>query len=560
MNLKRPLEVAQASSLQMGRMQAGSLRYFSRFLATFLFCVAALFDVSVAVASETKARLYECQIEPKPGENFSYAAVQCWVPASLTEIKGVLCIILHPLDNGGALLKEPNPWIELAARHDHALVAVAFVESRDKTKHWHTANQGSGRALLAALDELAGETGLPAFRYAPATIGGVCAAGQFAYEFAAFAPARTKAFFTIGGGMHDVAHAAEASGASGVLIGTPDRGDWAVENILSLFSEGRKYGAPWAFALETIETYDTGGCSLLVGQFLEGLMSSQSQDAAGIRDNRGIILPLSDLKAPRDTDTEAVASFIAQLSQTELTCSFSNEATGQAWKASDQRSAYPALSFLGRPLPQLGSVEPNINLGRTILADDGTGEVTAEVNVSCEPGVADSIAIVADKTRTRSDIEPVGPGKWHAQCRVNLTPLPIGAYNIELPIRFLKDGKCILGGISAFLTGTIAGDIQVEPKAMGVGSVAPGKAHSGTIRLTSRSGTPIEILEIKSDTPNWIAPKVESTDGSAVTLRFDMEPTMEMAGRTFSGYLTMRVKSKYEQTIKLLCYGTVTPE
>lgn len=495
---------------------------------------------------------YEVQIESRTEDNFRYAAVQCWLPANRKEVRGILCIVLHPDGMNGRILKSPEPWWDLASSHGFALVGASFVEPADPTKYWFQANRGSGRALLKALDELADQSGLSALRKSPILIAGVCAAGQFAYEFAGFAPDRIAAFVTIGGGKHDIGLAAKAATTPGLLIAAPDRGDWAVENMLSLFSEGRKSSAPWALSLERIKEYDAGKSSNLTARFLASVMT-YIRKARKVDWGTGdtVILPLDRLSETR------AGTLIKRLADGGLTCCFPNQATAQTWLANNtEYSMVP--SFLGVALPVRGTTQPRIELGRIDLAPDGSGTATVKVDISCLPGMADAVAVPAvERLRTESQISSIGQSKWRARCRLNLTGLPSGAFTTDLPVRFLKDGKLMLGGLTTLLSGTIVGDVQVTPRAITFGSIRIGEYRSVKIKLASQSNTPIKISKIESDLPDWIAAKVKTDGHSTVEIQCDAQPPLQSSKKQFGGYLTIKLKSTYEQKVRLFCFGSI---
>ena len=180
-------------------------------------------------------------------------------------------------------LRSPQPWRRLASQYDCALVAASFAESSDSAKPWGRAMLGSGAALLRAIDQFSGEAGLPAMKSVPIVLAGVCEAGQFAHEFAAFAPVRTAAFVTIGGGKHNLEIANEAAGIPGLFVVCRDRGAYAVENMLTVFADGRQADAPWGITFESINAYDAGRSSSLVQAFLRSALASASSDRTDLR-------------------------------------------------------------------------------------------------------------------------------------------------------------------------------------------------------------------------------------------------------------------------------------
>jgi pimeloyl-ACP methyl ester carboxylesterase len=238
-----------------------------------------------------------CEIEARQNENFDYAAVELW-NAELPDLRGVLCLVLHPLGHGGSTLAHPEPWIELAKRCHCAVMSVSFAQSDDPTANWCQAERGTGRALLAALDILAKETGNSSINTAPITVVGVCAAGQFSFHLAAFAPERIHAFMTIGGGKHDLSKVAAAGQAHALIVVTPDRPPYAVTNLEALYAAGVSRGSPWQKTSEPISNYDAGnfftqGLSFLESSLKNSTSDSKTADASTASSSTPEFLPVS---------------------------------------------------------------------------------------------------------------------------------------------------------------------------------------------------------------------------------------------------------------------------
>ena len=196
--------------------------------------------------TENDVRFYQCQIEPRKNENFSFADVQCWLPPANQNIVGVLCIVLHPHNNSRVRFDNAQAWIALTKRYHCGLLAISFVPQNSDLVPWSWASEGSGRALLAAIAKISEESNMLSLQQSPIVIAGICEAGDFAYQFAAFESERVKAFLAMGGSKHNINLAGAAASIPALLIAATDSGIEPVNNMLNLFAEGRKRSAPWA--------------------------------------------------------------------------------------------------------------------------------------------------------------------------------------------------------------------------------------------------------------------------------------------------------------------------
>jgi hypothetical protein len=468
------------------------------------------------MAANQATRFYEIQIEPQTDENFSYAYVQCWLPPSTPQIKGILCVVLHPHENRNVRFDNPQPWIEFAGQYGCAVLGVSFVEKDGDLVPWCAAGKGSGRALLDAVDELARQSSTPALSQALLTMAGICEAGQFAYEFAAWQPKRVRAFFTMGGGKHEVSLAQAAARVPGLLIAAPDRGQAATDNVSALFAAGRRHNALWIFAEEPVANYDRGECSRLAADFLS-----------------------TALEALGSSSSAATVSVLV-----------SKEPS-----APDERR----LSFVSKPLPKLGTILPQ-TLAMGVVDQEGMQkDCDVEFEVEAEKNIpAENIRILTNPEELTQKITPLGKGKWHVSCSLNPKKIPCGPFRIDVPVRFVdRDNQPIYGGISGMLTGRMTGDILINPIALNIGLIKGNTTKETRLVLKSRSDSKISIGEISSSFPEWVKCETIADHGTTIELVCRFTPPPNLRNKSFSSYLWIRVKSKYEQRIKVLFYGAV---
>jgi hypothetical protein len=498
-------------------------------------------------------RLYEVQVEPEAGENFSYAYVQCWLPPSAPQLKGILCVILHPHEHRTVRFADPRPWIELAAQYDCAVMGVSFVEKDGDLVPWSHAAKGSGRALTVAINELAEKSRTPGLGRVPLIVAGICEAGQFAHEFTAREPERVRAFFTMGGGRHDLALAQAAAGVPGLLIAGPDRGHNALNNMFNLFAEGRRHHAPWIFAAEPITEYDRGSSSALTVSFLELFLKRLNSSAD---ETATISVPLRQVVFSVGQYPKSIEPVLAKINASDLSGIFYDQSVAAEWQRQSLEPGQHNLSFVSQPLPPIGSVTPpTVSMGR-INVETTPQNCQAEFEVLCADGVqADDIKLLANPNELTYQTKKLTDNKWQVVCQLNPQAFPSGVFKLEVPIRIVGK-QSVYGGLSCLLTGRIVSDISATPAALNVGMLSrAGKELR--LRLKSASRTRIEIQEIQSSFPNWVRVEVKTSQDADVELLCKFAYPTDLKNESFGGYLNIKAKSKYGQLIKVLFYGSV---
>jgi hypothetical protein len=494
---------------------------------------------------------YECQIEPKTGENFSFAAIQCWLPLEKKELRGILCVVLHPHERDGMLIRDSKAWRLLAEKSGFAFVSVSLVECNDVTRHWFNAEQGSGRALLSGFEQLAEQTGHPEMKKVPIVITGVCAGGQFAYEFASFAPKRTAAFVTIGGGKHNVSLAARSSEVDGLLVICSDRGSAALFNMLSLFGEGEKSKARWALGLETIAPYDEGKCSSLVASYLEDILQGIAFGGAGGRRSM-VEKHMSDVLDHWKNEHPEIASGL-DLSGDSLNY-FPTESVANVWKGGFQAIQ---LSFPGYPLkPRLSTPNSDIDAGIIKRNDDGSAWVSLEIPVSSVRKDIDNVRL-GSTLQSEMEVLSQGEGKWLIKARIDLTSLPSGAVNLDLPIEARCAGNPIIGGLIVRLTANIQGAVKAN-STINLGELVAGQPKEFEIDLTARNtGSNLKILRISNHMGSWAEACSETVFADRKRIRFKVDPPYDLAGKAVSGKFEIEAATQYKETLKILLYGHI---
>jgi hypothetical protein len=477
------------------------------------FIFLLLFGGLLALAgarAEGRPAFYESQIEAGPDENFEFAAVQLWMPTVPEKVRGVLCVILHPLGQGASLLADPEPWIELARSENCALMSVSFAQSDDLTRDWCRAEQGTGRAVLASLSDIALQSGVPSLTTVPVVAVGVCAAGQFAFHLAAFASSRVASFVTIGGGKHDLSKVEAAAAVSALLVTTPDRGPSATQNLQSLYTEGKSLSAPWQVESEPIAQYNAGRCSSRVISFLRCQLAGLGKSAS----------ERTEVNLHLDT------------------------APG----------TWLPISICGIKLPQV-TVNPPTLLLEPLNSSAGIQTQSFTLVAAPKSSVATILTFQSDGA-IQTSVREKSPYQWNLECRFDPEKLPLGPFKLAISIRYLaKNNKRILGGERAVLCGFITGSVTWQPVSLNFGPVEAGHASIAFVKIGSRDGGPVRIGEVGCPYP-WIEATSSSGPGNTV-IKCEARPPLSAKGEEFAGYIRVEMWSPVRRSIKLFCCGSV---
>jgi poly(3-hydroxybutyrate) depolymerase len=244
---------------------------------------AAVWTVSVmlsipAVASALRERPTEPTIDESvpPGNNYDKAEFRLWLPDDVTTVRAAL--ILVPGSNGDGRPMADNPdWRAFATRNKLALVGCRFTDKKhDQSfiEYYVNVSQGSGQALLTAMETFAARSKHPELATVPFLLWGMSAGGEFNYEFVAWKPERVLAFVVNKGGIYYTALASQAArNVPGVLfIGGKDL-DSRIHIITGLFDLNRRAGAQWALAEEPSVAHVVGRSNELAKVLYEDVLN-----------------------------------------------------------------------------------------------------------------------------------------------------------------------------------------------------------------------------------------------------------------------------------------------
>lgn len=215
--------------------------------------ILLLLSLLAAAAVSALAQGATYDVAALPGANYAVASFRLWVPEGSAPLAAALVLVPGSNGDGRAAVDDPV-WQAFAVRHRLALVGCFFRDQRHDQnfiEQYANVAQGSGQALLGAMQEFAAQAAHPELAAAPFLLWGMSAGGEFNYEFTAWKPERVIAFVVNKGGIYYTALAPRAAReVPGMLfIGGSDL-DSRKEIIRGLFALNQRGGAYWALAEE----------------------------------------------------------------------------------------------------------------------------------------------------------------------------------------------------------------------------------------------------------------------------------------------------------------------
>ncbi len=205
-------------------------------------CAAAVYDAGAAYADGT-------------------LQLRVWLPAGVAVVRGA--VVLSPGGDGDnrAIIDDPA-WQQAATAWQFALVGTCMVGGAHQV-----AFQGSGDALLQALDQVAHDSGHPELAHVPCCLAGFSNGGAFSQTFNSYRPARVIAFVNNKSGLTKDYDNRAANDTPGLLL-YGELEDHSYSTMLpNLFRKHRGQRAPWALAVERGVNHAEGQTAPLIRAF-----------------------------------------------------------------------------------------------------------------------------------------------------------------------------------------------------------------------------------------------------------------------------------------------------
>lgn len=271
-----------------------------------------------------------------PGDKFDIAQFRLWVDDSTVKVRGIL--ILNPGSNtDGRENVGDADWQTFARQHDFALVATYWTDSPHDAmmiEEYADVANGSGEALLRALNEFSKDSGRQEIAAAPLLLWGHSAGGEYNYEFALWKPGRVIAFVVNKGNFYYSAVAsAQARQVPGLFfIGENDL-KYRNDSVQGIFSMNRRPGALWTLAYEPGAGHEVGMTKKMALTFFREIVPLRLGGAT--QSNSGAT-PLNSLVESSGSlgvfETLEVLP-VADETKKEPTAWLATEAIARAWQA-----------------------------------------------------------------------------------------------------------------------------------------------------------------------------------------------------------------------------------
>ncbi len=233
------------------------------------------------VSSAAFADTYETTAEP--GNVYNIAAFKLWHNPDIKKIRGIL--MLNPGSNGdGRGMVDDEYWQDFANKHDLALMGTYLTDHMHPNmmiEDYIKVGEGSGKAILDAIDHFADQSGHEELSYAPFLLWGHSAGGELNYEIAAWIPERVIAFVVNQGGYYySSVPPEETRKTPGLfLVGLKDLPSRNTM-IKGMYLTNRRAGALWTLAEEKNVAHEVIGGRDLAVSFYEEVMDKRLQENA----------------------------------------------------------------------------------------------------------------------------------------------------------------------------------------------------------------------------------------------------------------------------------------
>ena len=182
------------------------------------------------------------------GHNFDVAEFRLWVPDGIEDLRAILVLCNYHNGNGIGLTQS-EPWQDFARNEKLGLIGVHFKSYQNSAGYYSNASQGSGNALIKALDSLAQKNNLPEIKDLPFIMRGYSAGGVFSYNFSAYRPERVIAFVNIRGGSVGETISITKDIPGLMIIGENDV-PTRIDKIKEIVDLKRIEGGLWSYAIE----------------------------------------------------------------------------------------------------------------------------------------------------------------------------------------------------------------------------------------------------------------------------------------------------------------------
>jgi poly(3-hydroxybutyrate) depolymerase len=208
-----------------------------------------------------------------PGANYDKADFRFWAPDGVSKLDGIL--VLNPGSNGEGRQQASDPvWRAWAASHRLAIIGTHFTDKQPSiVEDYANVRNGSGPALINAINTFATRSHHPELAAAPLVLWGMSAGGEVNYEIAAWIPERVAAFIVNKGNFYYTGVAPKAVRAIPALlfVGNSDLA-YRIDAVTGIWAMNRRPGALWALVQEPNTPHAVGRSDVLSRMFFDDVL------------------------------------------------------------------------------------------------------------------------------------------------------------------------------------------------------------------------------------------------------------------------------------------------
>jgi len=181
--------------------------------------------------------------------NFDIGEFKVWVPENDDDLKALLVLVPHRNGNG-LYLSYSSEWQEFAKQEKLALCGVNL-----KGNEYTEASDGSGKALLMAIEKIAKKNDVLKLISLPLIFRGYSAGGVFSYNFSSYKPQSVAGFVNIRGGSISQLTTTNNNNIPGLILAGEHEGENRINYIKNIILDKRSQSALWNFAIEPNATH-----------------------------------------------------------------------------------------------------------------------------------------------------------------------------------------------------------------------------------------------------------------------------------------------------------------
>ena len=235
-----------------------------------------------------RAAYFETSAPPRENDHYAAARYRLWISPETTTVRGSI-ILQHGCGEGARRygLDHANDlqWQELARRHQFALLGTELWNT-EMCAQWYRVEDGSGDALLRALDQLAAETGHAELASVPWALFGHSGGGYWCTGMLFRHPERVLAAVIRSGGTAFLQwHPAVKKIPVLMAAGIDDRVDgqeYTTALTIKSFRAYRRFDAPWVVAIDPKADHGNANGRRFYIPFLDAMLSLRLPTAGNV--------------------------------------------------------------------------------------------------------------------------------------------------------------------------------------------------------------------------------------------------------------------------------------